>query len=81
MHVLNPSTGETIWLRKYDPVEHDLASLPYDDPKIAGMYCFTVAALSQTTSLMEPVVRALADLLPEIPSLRLQGPPTAASGG
>ncbi len=81
MHVLNPTTGETIWLRKYEPIEHDLAGLPYDHPKIGGTYCFTVPQLSNTKSLLEPVVSALADLLGRIPSLRLQALPSETSGG
>lgn len=79
-HVFNPATGEAIWLRKYEPVEHDLASLPYDDPKIAGMFCFTVAELARTRDLLEPVIEALGALSQEIPTLKLKPQPPETPG-
>jgi len=70
-HVTNPQTGEAIWLRKYDPVSYALAKLPNDHEKITGTYCFTLPQLADTTSRLEPVIGALADLQAEMPSLRL----------
>lgn len=57
-----------------------LSKLPYDNPKIAGMYSFTLEELSATKSHVEPMVIELATLLQEIPSLKLRGPPTESSG-
>lgn len=73
-HVYNPSTGDAEWLLRYNSIDLEITALPHSDPKVAGLYSFTVSELSQTTTHAERMVVALAKFLAEIPALRLPAP-------
>lgn len=76
IYVSNPQTGEAEWLLQYSTIDAEITAAPHTDPKVAALYSFTVAELSQTTIHAEKVVISLSEFLAEIPSLKLQAPPS-----
>lgn len=64
------------WVRTYSHVDPALRKLPYNDPKVAGTYTFTVPALDTTSGHVEALCQAIGALIEDLPSLRL--PPQAA---
>ncbi|MGZ3196183.1 MAG: hypothetical protein ACXWI5_02730 [Croceibacterium sp.] len=60
------------WVRWYDHVNPELAQLRYTDPKLAGMYAFTVPGLDKATGHVVEMLQVVSALLEDLPSLRLQ---------
>lgn len=68
---------EMEWVRRYTPTSPDLAYIKdYDDPKLLGMYSFTIPVLDRATDHVEEMVLALSALATEIRTqLSLPPPP------
>jgi hypothetical protein len=59
------------WVRCYQHVNPALRKLPYTDPKMAGMYAFTIPGLDKATDHVQEMTEAVSALIGDLPSLRL----------
>jgi hypothetical protein len=71
-------TATAEWIRRYDHTDPTLGGDPHD-PKLLGMYTFTITALDKATGHAEEMVEALSALIADIPKLRPQPPPPEES--
>ena len=62
-------TATAEWIRRYDHIDPSYGGDPHD-PKLLGMYTFTIPALDKTTDHVEEMVQALSSLIEDIPKLR-----------
>lgn len=58
------------WIRRYDLTDPNQQSLDALDPKLLGVYTFTVPALDKATGHVKDMVEELYQLVQDIPSLR-----------
>jgi hypothetical protein len=60
------------WIRVYDHVDAALTGLRDDDPKLMGVYRFTIPELDKVTGYVEETVTELSVLVADIPKLLAQ---------
>ena len=80
-HIVHGSWNQTVvvtdeiatqeWVRTYQHANPTLRKLHYDDPKVAGMYTFTVLGLDKATDHVREMSEAVGALIDELPTLRV----------
>lgn len=63
------------WVRWYGHHNPAARHLPHTDPKVAGLYAFTIPELDRATDHVEEMFPVLSTLTGDLPSLRLPPPP------
>lgn len=69
------------WVRSYQHVSPAMRKLPHTDPKVAGMYSFTIPEIDRATDHVEEMGVELSALCDDLPSLRPPPLPHEASLG
>ena len=59
------------WVRTYQHTSPAIRGLPHTDPKVAGIYAFTVQGLINATEHVNEMIEAVSALIQELPKLRL----------
>jgi hypothetical protein len=70
---------EMMWLRAYSPSDPSLSKLPPDDPKLMGVYSFTIPELHRATDHVEEMLPVLSALLGEMREQLAPPPPPEES--
>jgi hypothetical protein len=81
MHLTPTGEGDNAtceWIRRYDHIDPSFGGDPHD-PKVLGMYTFTIPVLGKTTDHAQEMVEALSVLIEDIPKLRPPAPPPEES--
>lgn len=77
--LVSDDSVEMMWLRVYSPSDPSLSKLGPDDPKLAGVYSFTIPELDRATGHVEEMLPILGELLKEIREQLPQPPPPEES--
>ena len=73
--IINDGCITQEWVRMYSHAKPAMSNLPYTDPRVAGIYAFTVAELDKATGHVEEMLLAISNLIGDLPSLK--APPQA----
>ena len=68
--IVNDESAEQEWVRWYQRQTHPGAT-NHRDPKLLGIYTFTIQELDRATDHVQQMVQAVSELIGTIPSLRV----------
>lgn len=67
--IVNDAIATQEWVRSYDHANPVMRKLPYNDPKVAGMYSFTIDGLEKATGHVGEMTQVVSALIDDLPLL------------